>query len=50
MAAAFACHAIEEVPILLQPRAEQFVRLFDTDLLPRPGDLGMSAHPRGRES
>ena len=36
VAIAFGCHAIDGVPKLLRPRAEQFIRLFDARLLPNP--------------
>ena len=34
MAAAFATHNIDGVPLLLKPRAEQFIRYFDAKLIP----------------
>ena len=36
MAWAFDCKGIEGVPILLRPRAQQFVQLFDAKLIPCP--------------
>ena len=33
---AFNCHSLEEVPIWYRPRANQFVRLFDAGLIPKP--------------
>jgi len=43
MAVAFSCHTLENVPLLLRPRAEQFIRLFDGGLLPKPGAEEMRA-------
>ena len=37
MAEAFKCQGIDGVPILLRPRAQQFVQLFDAGLIPMPG-------------
>lgn len=34
MAHAFSCGGIAGVPILLRPRAEQFVKFFDAKLIP----------------
>ena len=34
MAAAFATQKISGVPLLLKPRAEQFIRYFDAKLIP----------------
>lgn len=36
MAEAFSTHDLSGVPILLRPRAEQFIKFFDSNLLPRP--------------
>jgi hypothetical protein len=36
MAVAFGVHHLKEVPLLLRPRAEQFVQLFDAQLIPAP--------------
>jgi hypothetical protein len=36
MAFAFDGHGIDDVPILLRPRAEQFVQFFDAHLIPNP--------------
>jgi hypothetical protein len=36
MSIAFGAKRLAEVPILYRPRAEQFVRLFDAGLIPRP--------------
>ena len=38
MAAAFDVHEFSHIPILLQPRAEQFIRLYDAKLIPNPLD------------
>lgn len=39
-AIAFGCHSLEGVPRLLQPRARQFIFLFDAGLLPNPLNEG----------
>ena len=44
MAVAFGVHEIGEIPILYRSRAEQFLRLFDARLLPRP--IRAAADPR----
>ena len=36
MATAFGVHGTNECPILLRPRVEQFVQLFDAQLIPEP--------------
>jgi hypothetical protein len=36
MAHAFDVHDLQDVPVLLRPRAEQFVQLFDTGQIPWP--------------
>src|SRR5262249_49372931 len=36
MAEAFGVHDLSGVPLLLRPRADQFVQLFDAGLIPRP--------------
>jgi uncharacterized protein YjbI with pentapeptide repeats len=35
-AVAFSCHNLSGVPLLLRPRAEQFIRYFDARLIPNP--------------
>jgi hypothetical protein len=45
MAVAFGVHRLEDVPVLYRPRAEQFVRLFDARLLPRPVALDPRPDP-----
>ena len=34
MAEAFGGHSLQDVPILLRPRAEQFIKFFDAKLIP----------------
>ena len=36
IAEAFSCHDLSGVPLLLRPRAEQFIQLYDGGLIPRP--------------
>jgi hypothetical protein len=36
MAHAFGVHQIEDVPILLRPRASQFIQLYDAEQIPWP--------------
>jgi hypothetical protein len=36
MAEAFSIHDAEKAPLLLQPRVRQFIRLFDSGLIPEP--------------
>jgi hypothetical protein len=36
MAVAFSCQSVDSVPLLLRPRVEQFVQLFDAGLIPAP--------------
>jgi len=36
MAEAFQVHSLSKIPVLFQPRAEQFIQLFDAGLIPQP--------------
>ena len=36
MAVAFGVHSVNDTPLLLRPRVEQFVQLFDAKLIPQP--------------
>lgn len=36
MAHAFGAHNLSGVPVLLRPRAEQFIQFFDAKLIPWP--------------
>jgi len=36
MAVAFSVHSIDDVPLLYQPRAQEFIQFFDAGLIPEP--------------
>lgn len=47
-AAAFGAKGLSDVPILLRPRAEEFIRFFDAQLIPLDAVLGKVAAEKGK--
>jgi hypothetical protein len=38
MAVAFSIHRVDDTPLLLRPRVNEFVQFFDAKLIPKPGE------------